>query len=136
MEQDRTILEAARAIRPYLPGLLVTKTDAERLDRDLAELLARSRRGEDVEGLVEASLRQRRATFNWTAGFLEMGRPPRMAAVDAERSEYAELPGAGDPTRADRFVCPEGDYVWYRRAVGQVAPACPTHGPLRPAPGD
>jgi len=128
MEQERTILEAAMAIRPYLQQLLGAEADA--FDHNLAELLSRNRDGEDVEGLLAAHLRKQRATHNWTAAFLEHGRPPEMIAVATERGGFSDLPGHGEPSRADKFACPLGDYVWYRRAVGQKVPPCPTHGEL------
>src|SRR5690348_13934099 len=114
MEQERTILEAAKAIRPYLPQLLGAEAGA--FDRHLAGLLARNRDGEDVEGLLAAHLRKQRATHNWTAAFLEHGRPPELVAVTTERGGFSDLPGHGEPSRAGKFACPSGDYVWYRRA--------------------
>jgi hypothetical protein len=135
MEQQRTITEAARAIRPYLKLLLGAETVADQLDSDLAELLMRDRHGEDVQDQLTACLSQYRATYNWVAGFLQHGQPHAPIAIDSERGGYSDLPGAGEPLRADKFECLEGDYVWYRRAIGQVPPRCPTHGELKPAIG-
>lgn len=118
------IREAARAIRAYLPSLLEAHAAIE-LDAALAALLAAP---EDsvVDDALVAELERNGATAEWTAGFLAHGLPPELA-VDSERS-YSGLPGYGDPVPAVKFVCPGGDYVWYRHAVGQEPPRCPTHG--------
>lgn len=41
---------------------------------------------------------------------------------------YQVLPGTASPTAADKYCCPEGDFVWWRRSVANPIPACPTHG--------
>jgi hypothetical protein len=36
------------------------------------------------------------------------------------------------PDDAECYVCPFGDYIWYRPHVGTPIPVCPTHNvPLR-----
>ncbi|WP_250285738.1 hypothetical protein, partial [Frankia sp. CiP1_Cm_nod2] len=37
------------------------------------------------------------------------------------------LPGDPGPVEASRYVCPRGDYAWYRPEVGAAIPQCPTH---------
>ena len=131
---DERVLEVARAIRPYLTELL--GPNAEQVDGELAALLARSRGDDDdeVEGLILDCLMRNRATHDWAARFL-MERGPDQAA-GAERG-YSPLAGQGEPVRAPRFVCPKGDYVWYRHSVGQDPPTCPTHRlALQPSPLD
>jgi hypothetical protein len=124
------ILEAARAIRPYLADLLGPEGQdtAEAIDRDLAAGLVRAREGEDAEEDVAAVLADHPVTRNWAARFLELGYPPSLAPLSerAIGTGYAPPPGSGVVSAA-RFSCPEGDYVWFQRTVGTTPPACPTH---------
>jgi hypothetical protein len=117
MDRDQTILEAARAIRPYLARLEVP--DAARTDAMLAAALA-----EDADHVLVV-LRAHDATWQWFLDFAKTGLPPDVAIL-RERA-YDPMPGHGDPVSAPRFECPRKDYVWYRRAVGQEPPLCPTH---------
>jgi len=123
MVGDEVVLEAARAIRFYLPDL--TGPGAEGLDEQLASLLAAAGRGELVVERLLDVLDDHPATHSWVAGFLEYQLPPE--AVET-RERYAGLPGHGEVTRAPRFLCPSGDFSWYRTRVGLVPPRCPTHG--------
>ncbi len=131
---DEQILEAARAIRPYLAELV--GPDADRVDEELAALLARSRDGEhgEVEGLILDCLMRNPATHDWAARFLIHQRP---ADAGTGQRGYDPLGGEGELVAALRFACPEGgDTVWYRRSVGQKPPICTTHGlTLQPTPG-
>ncbi|WP_207161540.1 hypothetical protein, partial [Trichormus variabilis] len=43
---------------------------------------------------------------------------------------FQPLPGQGQALSAQKYICPQGDYVWYRRVVGATIPTCPTHGVL------
>lgn len=131
MSQDQEIFEAARAIRPYLPDLVGER--AEATDHELAALLADvESQGTDERILV--LLEAERATREWAAAFFTNRCPPDIAEI-TERA-FGELPGHGEPVAATKFECPQGDYVWYRRAVGQAVPACPTHDvTLKPAKG-
>ena len=115
------LLDAARAIRPYLPSLLDESAAAE-VDSSLAALLASG----GTEDAVLAELEGHEATAEWTAAFLEHGAPPELAVV--RERDFTELAGHGEPVRAPKYICPEGDFVWYRHAVGQQPPRCPTHG--------
>jgi hypothetical protein len=117
------VLEAARAIRPYLATLC--PGEAVVVDPDLARLLAAAAAGEDVRGPVLDRLRAQPATWQWWLEFARRGAPPDVTA-GAHRG-YGELAGEGAPVAMPRFVCPRGDYVWYRRAVGHRPPVCPTH---------
>jgi hypothetical protein len=131
---DEQVLEAARAIRPYLAELV--GPDADRLDGELAALLARSRDGGDaeVQGLILDCLMRNPATHDWAASFLIDQRP---ADADAWQRGYGSLGGEGEVVAALRFACPVGgDTVWYRRSVGQKPPICATHRlALQPTPG-
>jgi len=118
---ERDLRDAARAIRPYLPSLLEEGAAAE-VDATLAALLTTDGSEDDVLAELESN----DATAEWTAAFLEHGVPPELALVYERGVE--ELPGYGEPVRTPKYACPEGDYVWYRHAVGQQPPRCPTHG--------
>jgi hypothetical protein len=125
---DEAVLEAARAVRPYLVDFVGLER-AVRLDTKLAGLLAAAARGDDVESAVEAALVADEAT----GAFLErvradapLLRPPAVVSALTTRS-YDSLPGQPSPVSADKFRCPHGDYVWYRMEVGLSVPQCPTH---------
>lgn len=121
------ILEAARAVRPYLAEY-VGVAEATRLDDELARLLAGADGGEDVEAALRASLETREATrvfLERILGDAPSFRPPRVVA--ALTRSYSGLPGSSSPVSADKFRCPYGDYVWYRGEVGEPAKPCPTH---------
>jgi hypothetical protein len=121
MDEQSEIREAARTIRSYLSELLDADAATE-TDRALAKLLASSAADERI--LVE--LERHDATAEWAAAFVEHGVPPEFAPV-IERT-YSEVPGHGEAVGLPKFVCPKGDFVWYRHAVGETPPLCPTHG--------
>jgi hypothetical protein len=52
-------------------------------------------------------------------------RPPYQQTDDPR--EIVSTAGDPGPVAADRYACPEDDYVWYRPDVGTPVPACPTH---------
>jgi hypothetical protein len=134
MANDERILELARAIRPYLDGLLRDHAEADAVDHDLALLLSEARGGDQVDAQILDRLRRLPALHTWGAAFLQHGLPPDVAAA-AERS-LSGLPGEGEVVLAPRFVCPHGDMVFYRPSVGHPIPRCPTHElVLRPDTG-
>ena len=118
------ILEAARAIRSYLPTLLDASSAAQ-TDAALAALIADPGDTGDVEERILGEFERHDATAEWAAAFLEHGLPLELVR-HGERGFY-ELAGHGEPVRTPKFACPDGDYVWYRHAVGQSPPVCPTH---------
>lgn len=126
------ILQAARALRPYLPQLV--GPDSEALDARLAERLAATSRGENVTDALWPLLSEREETLTFAAWVILDAphyRPPDLQPDHpGERSGLQPLPGDIGPVHADRYVCPNGDYVWYRRVIGTPIPACPTHGPV------
>src|SRR3954463_10135018 len=113
------ILEAARAIRPYLAELLPADTATE-LDGTLAALLEHRAAGELRDVLARFP-----RTREWTSEFLAYGLPPEVAVL--RESGTTSPPGHGDPVGVPKYVCPSGDFTFYRHAVGQPVPACPTH---------
>jgi hypothetical protein len=122
---DEDILDVARTIRPYLPELVGAEADS--YDRELADLLAEARGGRDVGDQLVAVLTRSAAAHAWAARVLESDRhlPPELQQI-RERG-YQPLPGPGEPVDAERYECPEGDYVWYRISVSAPVPICPTH---------
>lgn len=122
MTDDEQILEAARAIRPYLHELLGSEDGAEE-DRELAGILVAPE--SEAATRIISRLERHEATADWAAAFLEHGVPPDVARV-SERG-FEEAPGHGEVVRARRYSCPEGDFSWYRHAVGELPPTCPTH---------
>src|ERR1051325_5998285 len=116
MDNSGGIREAARAIRAYLPSLLDADAASE-LDTALAALLTAPDEPDAVDEALVAELDRYEATAEWTAAFFAHGMPPELA-LHPERS-YSGLPGHGETVETPKFVCPEGDYVWYRHAVGQ-----------------
>ena len=133
LPDDDYILEMARTIRPFLSELL-QPADAEVVDGDLARLLADAKGGQEVAEQILTRLADHSTTHNWGAKFLARGYPPDLEGL-IEKGVPAPL-GYGDPVRAAKYICPSGDYVFYRHAVGQSVPRCRTHDvDLRPAGG-
>jgi hypothetical protein len=131
---DQGILEAGRAIRPYLESL--TGPRAAELDDRIAGLLAADAAGEDVEAELRSLLLTDRATAVFVEEVLTDAphyRPPALQPgyeTPVERGPGGDAPpgSVGVIAPSGKFVCPNGDYVWYRRSVGAVIPNCPTHG--------
>jgi len=124
-EPGQLIAELARAIRPYLAELVDDGEAAARLDAELAGLLANTGSPSFQADVLKVAGRHA-ATRDWAAAFLESGAPPDVAP-QVERG-YAGPPGRGVVPVVARFVCPDGDYVRWRRAAGQELGPCPTHG--------
>lgn len=117
------ILEAARAIRPYLADLL--GVDAEAIDRQVAKLLSDAKSGQQVNNQILELLSSFNPTREWMAEFLKDNLPPQVTS--SYRSYYRRPPGDPNPPQTVRYVCPEGDFIVYGEPV---PPTCPTHGLL------
>ena len=124
---DEGVIEAARAIRPYLNDL-VGPADAALVDRRIVSEFAAGVGQVGAAGRLRAVLEE----YEDTAWFLRrvLGdkphyRPPYFQPVH-QRSITRP---SGDPgyVAADRYACPRGDYVWYRPDVGTPIPECPNH---------
>jgi hypothetical protein len=114
---DAALLEAGRAVRPYLAEMGLE----EALDGELAAALAAA-----DPGRILSLLTAQPATADWLVGFSRTGLPP--AVVPEATRSYSPLAGHGEVARARRFTCPvAGDFVWYRRVEGQPIRSCPTH---------
>jgi hypothetical protein len=130
---DRAVLEAARAIRPFLVALLGPEPGAE-ADQELARLLAEAAAGKQVRDEVLARLRRTAPTRAWWLAFAATLLPPEVVHDPSHRGSLG-LPGHGPPSLPARYACPQGDYVWYRRGVTEPVPVCPTHSErLKPQP--
>jgi len=126
---DEGVLEAARAIRPYLTGLVESPDAAAELDRQLADELGQvsdpSASAQRVRILLE-----RHADTAW---FLDKVladapdyRPPSHQPGSRTRG-IAPPAGHAMPIAAARYNCPVcGNYVWYRPDVGTPVPRCRT----------
>ncbi|MFJ3772875.1 hypothetical protein ACIPX0_14385 [Streptomyces sp. NPDC090075] len=126
------VLEAARAIRPYLPGLFPHAPHrAARLDGELARLLDPGAAAGAAESVLRA-LEGNAITKVWSAQFLEFGVPPEFVGSGTRGSTVPVPAGNGEALRpGPKYVCPaNGDVVWWRRHVGQEVPRCGTHGLL------
>jgi hypothetical protein len=126
---DDAALEIARAIRPYLGALIGPA--AAGVDQRLAAMLRSARRGEPVDADIRSLLSEHDETADFAEEMLADApffRPPDLQDVTG-RGGFQPVPGDITPVRhAGRFVCSEGDYVWYRPSVGAAVPTCPTHG--------
>jgi len=126
---DEGVLEAARAIRPYLDRLVESADAAADLDRQLAGEL-----GQVSD--ASASARRLRILLEQhedTAWFLDRVladapdyRPPYHQPGHRTRG-IASPAGEVMPIAAAQYNCPVcGNYVWYRPDVGTPVPRCRT----------
>jgi hypothetical protein len=122
------VLEAARAIRPYLDELL--GDDAAPFDDQVAALLAAAHTGADVTGPLQILLGSREATVEWVEEVLDdpQCRPPDFQPTDTR--SYESPTGLVGLVIAGKYACPYGDFVWYRPAVDVPVLPCRTHGPV------
>jgi hypothetical protein len=130
--EAKGVLEAARAVRPYLPELV--GPDAGRADRRIADLLAAAGLGEDVAAELWSVLTGTEAIAAFVVEVLDDApyyRPPEWQPSNPRGGGLEHLPGPAGPVQhAGKYACPQGDYVWYRAAVGTPVPQCPTHGSI------
>lgn len=128
MLTSNDVLDAAHAIRPYLPELL--GAEAETVDHALAELLAKAESGEAVDNQILELLAEREPTRDWIRQYL-----PYEGLYNMKGS-YDPLGGSVSPIKANTFVCqvPGCSEIWYRPRAGIEPPRCKEHQiPLVPA---
>ena len=130
MDDDNAVIEAARAIRPYL-GRLVDSPAAAELDRHLADALNDGSDRPATACRLRILLDGQEDTAWFLAEVLAdvpRCRPPYHQSRYRQRQTGIPAP-AGDPGPVDaaRYTCPQGDWVWYRPDVGTPVPACGTH---------
>jgi hypothetical protein len=106
-----------------LPALDLPHVEA--LDRALSDLLNAGAAGADVDDDLREVARADPRTRVYVELFLRSGSPPD--PEDVEVRGISPLPGDPTPVPLAKHRCPMGDYDWYRRAVGQPVPSCPTH---------
>jgi hypothetical protein len=130
---DERIMEVARSIRPYLGDLVGARVTE--VDQQVAVLLERGRAGDDVDATIIDLLNGSPGTRNWAASMLadpEL-RPPELQGITEKvgtQPGYSGLanPHGGGVVSAAKFVCPvDGNYAWWRPAVGRPVPCCPDH---------
>jgi hypothetical protein len=131
---DESILDVARTIRPYLEELV--GEEAAGYDQEISRLLTASLAGTNVDDELMSVLVRSDEVQSWAAQVLEddLHRPPELQPVDELGYEPLPTP-QGPPTEAEKFCCPSGDYVWWRRFVGAPMRTCPDHGALVPCDG-
>ena len=125
---DDGVLEAARAIRPYLKNLIEDPAMAAILDRRIAEQLTDPADRTATPGRLRALLEGQEDTawfLNRVLADKPHYRPPYRQP--AYQRDIANPPGKLTRVKADRYACPRGDYVWYRPEVGTPIPDCPDH---------
>jgi hypothetical protein len=127
MYKTDDILEAACTIRFYLCDLLGAES-IEAIDQKLADLLSQANSGQPVDNLILELLAKQDTTREWMRTFLQ----DRLQPEDLRT--FSPLPGTESMVNAPKFVCSQGDYIWYRPRVGIEPPLCPTHNlPLEQA---
>jgi hypothetical protein len=126
---DEGVLEAARAIRPYLDRLVESPDAAAELDRQLAGELGQVSDPSAAARRLRSLLKQHEDT----AWFLDTvladapdHRPPYHQPGYRTRGTASPL-GDAMPIAAARYNCPVcGNYVWYRPDIGTPVPCCKT----------
>lgn len=117
---DAAILALAREIRAELPDLLPTLA-ADRLAAITAEVDELIERGEN-EGAVRGPI------LRLLGGHPALRRRANELADPAVFRGVVPPPGPVRVPVAPRYVCPNGDYEFFRRDVSQPVPVCPHDG--------
>jgi hypothetical protein len=128
---DDAVIEAARAIRPYLDRLADSPAAALELDHHLADELNGRPDQPGTASRLRILLDGQQDTAWFLAEVLADAphyRPPYHQSRYQLRQAGSPAP-AGDPGPVDaaRYTCPRGDYVWYRPDISTPVPDCPTH---------
>ncbi len=119
MYKTEDIMAAAISIRPNLKDLI--GEEAENIQSELADLLLKHEKGEDVEIEVIDLLSGNETTRKWMENELKDKRIP-----DGEKS-FKPLAGhpVEPPRGIEKFVCSKGcGFTWFRQRVGQEIPNC------------
>jgi hypothetical protein len=122
---DEDVSQTLRVLRGHL-NELVPAADTAEVDRQVAGLLRESD-DERLFGQLTTLYGAVPGLEAWVSSVLAdpLHRPP--AAQDRAVRGVDRPPGDGEPVDADRFGCPERDYIWYRLSVAMPVPRCPTH---------
>jgi hypothetical protein len=123
---EEGVWEAARCVRPYLVEYVGAAAAAE-MDATLSRLLNDGTHGEEAERRLREVLDAHEATSMFLERVLEDAPAFRPPWFSTRRKGFQDLPGDQLPVGADKFKCPNGDFVWYQLEVGSRIPPCPTH---------
>jgi hypothetical protein len=120
-QPEDVIVQAARAIRPFLPELI--PDDAARFDQLLLVLLTKNDAGQDIVTDVQDLLATKDATRDWLIEFVsEQQAPP------VQRGFHALLGQTEVGTKASHR-CQNCGYEWAPQQVGELPPGnCPNCG--------
>ena len=131
---DEGVIEAARAIRPYLNDL-VGPADAALVDRRIVSEFAAGvgQVGAGTANCGQCWRNTRTPHGSWGGYSCGTSRTTGRRTISRSAGAACARP-SGDPgsVEAARYICPHGDYVWYRPDVGTPVPACPTTTSTRP----
>jgi hypothetical protein len=127
---DEGVLEAARAVRPYLTDLVDSPDAAAELDQHLADELGQVSDSSASARRLRILLEQHEDTAWFLDSVLADApdhRPPYHQPGYRTRGGIASPAGDVMHIAAARYNCPVcGNYVWYRPDVGTPVPRCPT----------
>jgi hypothetical protein len=129
MDSDNDgVLEAARAIRPYLKDLIDDPAVAGNLDRRIAEQFTDQADQAATASRLRVLLEKQEDTA-WFMNRVLTDKPHYRPPYHQPAYQRDIVSPAGDfgLIEADRYVCPAGDYVWYRPDIGTPVPDCPDH---------
>lgn len=127
MTSPSDVLQAAQAIRPYLPELL-TRQDAgviaNRLELALNATTDPVAQSEELTHILSAT----DPTREWLRLYLE--EQHEAAAILKIIRTYQPLPGKAGAVTSPRYRCPVASchQTWYRRETTAEIPNCPIHG--------
>lgn len=120
---ESMVMEAGRAIRPFIGKLIADPAEAAALDRGLVSALTQADTAAAAE--VFTLLTASQPTAEWLIDFEKLGYPPAFRPAPGVRGGFL-LDGDAELVRAWRFRCPaNNDYTWYRRTVSQPIAFCP-----------
>lgn len=123
------VLEAARAIRPYLRELVEPAAAAAELDRQLADELGQVSDPSATAGRLRILLERQEDTAWFLDSVLADApdhRPPYYQSGYVVRGGTASPLGNAMPIAADRYNCPKcKNFVWYRPDIGVPVRRCP-----------
>lgn len=127
MTSSPDVLQAAQAIRPYLPELL-SRPDAEAMANRLDLVLRQTADSAAQQAEVRQVLSLAEPTREWLRLFIEEETPA--AEILTIIRTYQPLPGKAGVVASPRYRCPVASchQTWYRRAVQADVPDCPIHG--------
>ena len=127
MTSSPDVLQAAKAIRPYLAELL-ERPDANAMGDRLELALNATTDTAAQQAEIRRVLSVAEPTREWLRLYLEEQKPA--AEILSIIRTYHPLPGKAGVVASPRYRCPVASchQTWYRREVGAEVPNCPIHG--------